>query len=168
MCFIILPISLIYITISIDNPSFAVRFIFAPVAFVQREIIPNLLPLTMPFSIFKLPIISLPLFKGDWASLGKPLFLQLWVLAATQFGYYLSNCFVIKIFGLERVQDQLSWIFRILLIFYLLRRANFACSHFLYLKLIITDWRYETFQIRKTLLFLLLKLQAINWLYYLV
>lgn len=168
MCFIIVPISLIHIAISIDNPSLAVSFIFAPVAFVQREVIPNLFTLTMPFSIFELPIISLPLFKGDWASLGKPIFLQFGVLAATQFGYYLSDCFVIKIFGLERVQDHLSRIFRILLIYYLFSCANFACPHFLYLKLIITDWRYETFQNRKTLLFLLLKLQTINWLYYLL
>ena len=85
----------------------------------------------MSFSIFKLTIISFAFFEQDWPPLGKPVLLEVRELAASQFGYDLFECVVIKILGLEGVKYELSWIFGILLIFDLFSGTDFTGTHFL-------------------------------------
>ena len=65
MSFIILPISFIDVSISMDEPSSPIGFIIYPVAFIEWKILPYLFTSAISHAILKLTYVDRVVFESD-------------------------------------------------------------------------------------------------------
>ena len=72
MGFIVLPISLVDVTVGVDEPSPSIGLVIDPIAFVEGEILPYLFASSISHAILKLADVDGVVFEFD-GSLGNVL-----------------------------------------------------------------------------------------------
>ena len=91
MSFIVDPLALVYVTISVDKLSLAIRFVSPPEAFIPASIWPHLATKAISLSYQPLTCVDGSVFESNWPSCNSPVSIYFFALLSQKLASSLSS-----------------------------------------------------------------------------